>query len=231
MRLGVIAVLLVVAGCPCVDFEPVPLRGGDAGTVEAGPMDAGALDAGSPDAGALDAGPPVELRRCGAPADCGLAPSPVRVCSAFGTPGGAWSCLAGLCVLECAALGGATCGLEAEHLECLRCPPTAPCLPSSCGGGHDLTLHVEDLVCQGPAPLAVGDVVREFASNDGGCGVQFTVERAGGAEALGLLYLQSGRMLTMRSALLGGGCLVYEAPTGALRLVLDCPRCQVVLGP
>lgn len=231
MRLGVIAGLLVVAGCQCVEFEPVPERGGDAGAVDAGPVDAGPGDAGGGDAGTFDAGPPVELLRCSAPADCGAAPTPVRVCSAFGSPGGAWSCIAGLCVLECAAVGGDTCGLEEENLECLRCPPAAPCIPSSCGGGHDFTFHVEDVVCQGPAPLAVGDVVREYASNDGGCGIQFTLDRGGGAEPLGLMYLQSGRMLTMRSALLGGGCLVYEAPTGAIRLVVDCPRCQVVLGP
>jgi hypothetical protein len=215
------ALVVLLAGCQCTpEFVPVPERGADAGPgQDAGP---------GVDGGLADAGP---LLRCTAPADCGPAPTPVRVCSSFGSPAGAWSCIAGLCVLECAAVGGDTCGLEEENLECLRCPPTAPCIPSSCGGGHDLTFHVEELVCQGAGPLVVGDTVRENASNDGGCGIQFTLVRDGGEVPLGLMYLQSGRMLTMRSEPLGGGCLVYEALTGAIRLVVDCPRCQVVLGP
>lgn len=231
MLRSALALVVVLSGCQCApEFVPVPERGVDAG-LDAGPgADAGAGDGdgGRADAGAFDAGP---LLRCVAPADCGPVPTPVRLCSAFGSPAGAWSCLAGLCVLECAAVGGDTCGLEEENLECLRCPPTAPCIPSSCGGGHDFTFHVEDLVCQGEAPLVVGDTVREYASNDGGCGIQFTLVRDGGEAPLGLMYLQSGRMLTMRSALLGGGCLVYDAPTGAPRLIVDCPRCQVALGP
>lgn len=47
----------------------------------------------------------------------------------------------------------------------------------------------------------------------------------------GCQYLQSARGLTVESPLLGGTCLAYELPTGATRLLVDCPRCQVVLGP
>ncbi len=53
----------------------------------------------------------------------------------------------------------------------------------------------------------------------------------GGEVFFGHLFLQSARGLSARIDALGGTCLVSELPTGAPRLLLDCPRCQVALGP
>lgn len=44
-------------------------------------------------------------------------------------------------------------------------------------------------------------------------------------------HAHQGRGLSARIESLGGTCLVSDLPTGASRLMLDCPLCQVGLGP
>lgn len=115
--------------------------------------------------------------------------------------------------------------------ECLRCPPTASCIPASCGGGYEFTFNVVELACNGPSPLSVGSRVRESLRSDGGCGARLFLENDAGEEFFGNIYLQSARGLSARIDSLGGTCLVIDMPTGAPRIMLDCPLCQVALGP
>ena len=64
-----------------------------------------------------------------------------------------------------------------------------------------------------------------------GCGLPLSLTSTTGEVLLGELYLQSARGLSARIDLLGGTCLATDLPTGAPRLLLDCPVCQVGLGP
>ena len=93
--------------------------------------------------------------------------------------------------------------------------------------------NIESVVCDGDSPVPTGPVTQRPDFDDAGasCSSTFAVVTDGGQVVLGTLYLQSARAISMRSALLGGTCLVHEVPTNAPRLMLDCPRCQVTLGP
>lgn len=213
-RIVAVALFLLFTGCQClVPVDDTP----DAGA--AASRDAGA-DAGR-DAGLLQS--------CAAPRDCRGTPPLVGWCATLGTGDGGYSCVDGQCVGQCAPQAGQTC--EVDHaVECLMCPRGSSCIPPECGGfGYTFTFHVEQLACAGDAPLHLGDVVRETL--DGGCGASVVLSSDGGEVLLGRIYLQSARGLSANLPLLGGECLVSELPTGAQRLLLDCPRCQVALGP
>ena len=204
-------VLFAVSGCQClvpVDEHP----------------DAGLIDGGA-DAG-RDAGP-----TCTRPADCTGSLEVIDWCSSIlGSRDGGFSCVDGRCVVQCAQSAGQTCAQD-RGVECLRCPPTSSCIPPSCGGGLELTYTINQLICHGPTRFVIGDRIREGRSTDGGCGIPLFYEAAMGEAPLGELYLQSARGLSARIELFGGTCLVSELPTGASRLILDCPLCQVGLGP
>lgn len=208
--------LVAVSGCQClqpVDEEPVAPDGGRA--------DAGVIDAGLRDAGGS----------CTRAADCS---GPARVVSWCGNfvPGGdaGFSCVDQRCVAQCGAYAGQTC-VQDRGVECLRCPPPASCIPPSCGGGFNFTYSVVEAACTGASPFGPGDRIREATGNDGGCGVNLYLQTGGGEVHFGHLFLQSARGLSARIDALGGTCLVSDVPTGAPRLILDCPRCQVALGP
>ena len=95
------------------------------------------------------------------------------------------------------------------------------------GGGLDVRWQLEQVQCAGQTRFHPGDVVHELP--DGGCGIPLLLERDGGSELLGHLYLQSARGLSARIDSLGGTCLVTELPTGLERLLFECPRCQFVI--
>ena len=198
---------LLLSGCQCL----VP--------VDDTPDAAHATDAG------YDAG---LLQSCSTAQDCRGTPPLVGWCATFSTGDGGYSCIDHHCVGQCGPQAGQTCDVD-HAVECLVCPRGASCIPPSCGGGLTFTYRVEQLACLGDAPLQLGDAVRE--AMDGGCGVPFYLATDGGEVLLGNLYLQSARGLSANLPLLGGECLVSELPTGAPRLLLDCPRCQVALGP
>ena len=215
MARTLLALLTALSGCQC--FVPVEEH-----------PDAGLTDAGPSDAGTRDPGP-----ECTRPADCAGSPAAVGWCTTFlsGSADGGFSCVEGKCVVQCAAVAGQTCTQD-RGVECLRCPPTASCIPPSCGGGFEFTYTVTQLACRGAsAPLRLGDRVREGKSLDGGCGLPLYLTSTTGEVLLGELYLQSARGLSARIDLLGGTCLATDVPTGAPRLLLDCPVCQVGLGP
>ncbi len=159
---------------------------------------------------------------CTAASDCGGVPAVTSRCTGAG-----FSCVDLRCIAECSDVAGQTCVTEPGH--CLVCPRGAACIPPSCSG-IDADFRVEELDCDGTPPLAPGAAVHEAQPrrDAGECGGRLTLADGG---LLGRLYLQSARGLTVESPLLGGTCLAYELPTGAARLLLDCPRCQVVLGP
>jgi len=215
----------MLAGCQC--FVPVD-EGRDAGrdaSDDAG-VDAG-VDAGT-DAGA-DAG-----FDCDVASDCTGTPRVTRWCEVFGGPDAGFSCVAHRCVAECGDVAGETCDIGDG--ACLICPRGASCIPVDCfPGGGGFSFGVEDIACRDTPPLEVGARVVEFPTNpDGGVSCSRTLfleDVDGGRTVLGTLYLQTARGLTVEAPLLGGTCLAYELPTGAYRLLLDCPRCQVALGP
>lgn len=225
MRAVVVAVLLSVVGCQCfVPVDEAPFSAfEDAGVRDAG-VDAGVRDAGH------DAG--MQPVQCTTVADCAGTPRVTSWCARFSPAFDAgFSCIEGQCVAQCGDQAGQVCTQDVG-VECLRCPPTTTCLPPSCAAAFDITFRVEDIACNGAPPLVVGDKLRE-GKRDGGCGSPWSyVQADGGEEYLGDVYYQSTRGFTSaRIELLGGVCLISEMPTGAIRLLLDCPRCQVALGP
>ena len=209
--------LVAVSGCQCL--EPVdekPVR-----------PDGGAADAGQPDAGPRDAG-----GTCARASDCSGTARVVSWCSIF-IPGGGdagFSCVDQRCIAQCGASSGQTC-VQDRGTECLRCPPTTSCIPADCGGGFNFTYSVVEAACTGASPFGPNDRIREAPGDDGGCGVNLYLQTGGGEVHFGKLFLQSARGLSARIDALGGTCLVTDVPTGAPRLLLDCPRCQVALGP
>lgn len=212
LMVRVLLVLSLVSGCQClVPVDEHPDAGGSDGGSDAGP-----------DAGAT----------CTRPADCIGSAEVIGWCSSFlgGSADGGFSCVDGHCVVQCAAMAGQTCAQD-RGVECLRCPPTTSCIPPSCGGGLELTYTVAQLICRGRSELSLGDRVREGKSMDGGCGLPLFHQASIGEVYIGELYLQSARRLSARIESLGGTCLVSDLPTGASRLMLDCPLCQVGLGP
>ena len=82
-----------------------------------------------------------------------------------------------------------------------------------------------------PPPLSVGSRVREALASDGGCGARLFLETDAGEEFFGNIFLQRARGLSARIDALRGTCLVIDMPTGAPRIMLDCPLCQGALGP
>ena len=178
-----------------------------------------------PDAAIQDAGP-----ECTTAADCTGTPRVTEWCRNILQSDAGFSCVDQRCVAQCADTAGQTC-IQDRGVECLRCPPTTSCIPPSCGGGFEFVYTVTELACTGPAPLAVGDRIRETARSDGGCGVQLFLQTDAGEVLWGQMYLQSARGLSARIDSLGGTCLVNDLPTGAPRSLIDCPRCQVALGP
>jgi hypothetical protein len=217
MRQLAVAFALVFGGCVC--FQPVDEF------PDAGQPDAGRLDAGSPDAGSPDAG-----TACTTASDCRGTPVVTSWCQQWlGGEDAGFSCVDRRCVAACSATAGQTC-VQDPGVECLRCPPAQSCVPPSCGAGLDFDLLVADIACVGAAPFAEGTRVR-MERLDGGCGSAMFLETDAGPVSLGVLFAQSARGLSARSELLGGTCLAAEMPTGAYRVLLDCPRCQVALGP
>jgi hypothetical protein len=217
MRAVVLAALLAAGGCQCLE-----------------PVDEASFSA-FEDGGGRDAGTDAGLARpvrCEVASDCMGTPRVTGWCARY-VPGldAGFSCVDGQCVAGCGDQAGQRCAQDVG-VECLRCPPTASCLPPSCTAAFNLTFRVEDIACDGPPPLAVGDQL-SAGRRDAGCGAPWSFVRAdGGEEYLGDVYSQSTRGFTSaRIELLGGLCLISEMPTGALRLLLDCPRCQVALGP
>jgi hypothetical protein len=160
--------------------------------------------------------------------DCHGAFTPVTFCNTvYGDAG--YSCLDGQCIVECADQAGTTCAVE-HATECLQCPPTASCIPPSCPASTRVTtFHVEDAQCRGTSPLAPREEIIEGPSE--ACGMTLSRVVDGGTQRIGALFLQDARAITANVPLLGGRCNVLELPTGAERLLLDCPLCQVVLGP
>ncbi len=212
--------LTLVAGCQCL--EPVDEFPGEFPD-DAGPVliEDGGLTQGDGGASA-DAGVP----ECLSPTDCEGAFTPMRWCGLFGDGGVEWSCVNRRCVAQCAGEGGQTCEQSAPE-QCLRCPPTATCIPADCGGGRNQRWRVEELSCRdGGVTLAEGDVLFERPGN--GCGIPFSRQRDGGA-VFATLYLQSARSMSADTPALGGLCLVNDLPTGAQRMAFDCPACQMVL--
>ena len=208
-RLPLLLALLIVGGCQCL--EPVD-EGHDA-AVEV------------PDAG-RDAG--VDAGECVRATDCRGTPQVTTWCSTILSSGDAgFSCVDRQCIAQCGDSAGQSCAQD-RGVECLRCPLAGSCIPPDCGGGYEFLFTVIELSCRVPVDLQVGDRIRE-SMNDAGCGLPLWREADAGL--LGRIYLQSGRGLSARIDALGGTCLVSEMPTGAPRLLLDCPRCQVALGP
>lgn len=201
-------VVLSLSGCQC--FQPVDE---DAGVMLA---DAAVVQ---------DAGP-----ECSTAADCTGTPRVTAWCQTILQADAGFSCVDQRCVSQCSDSAGQTCFQDLD-VECLRCPPTTSCIPPSCGSGAGFSYTVTEVACTGVAPLSVGARVHQRASSDGGCGVQLLLQTDAGEEPWGLLYLQSARGLSARIPSLGGTCLVSDLPTGAPRMLIDCPRCQVGLGP
>lgn len=222
----VVSFAAVLAGCQCfVPVDELPFSAFDGGSAR----DAGTADAGRTDAG-MDAGTPRPVM-CATPADCTGTPRVTSWCARFSPAFDAgFSCLDGQCVAACGDQAGQTCTQD-PGVECLRCPPTQFCNPPSCAAAFNITLRVEDIACNGVPPLAVGDRLRE-GRRDGGCGSPWSyLQPDGGEEYLGEFFYQGRGSTSARIELLGGLCLISEMPTGAIRLLVDCPRCQVALGP
>lgn len=223
--LVVLFVFAVVGGCQCFEpVEEVPFGRADAGLADAGAAAGGRLDAG------LDAGAPRPVM-CATPADCTGTPRVTSWCARYAPgPDAGFSCIDGQCVAECGRQAGQTCTQD-RGAECLRCPPTQGCVPPSCAAAFNITLRVEEIACNGAPPFNVGDRLRE-GRRDGGCGSPWSyVQPDGGEELIGELYYHERGSTSARLEVLGGLCLVTEMPTGAIRLLVDCPRCQVALGP
>lgn len=207
MRMWRALVLITFTSCQCL--QPVDE---DAG-VE--PFDAGFIS-----------------RTCTRPSDCSGSPYVMSWCGDFLNAADAgYSCVDGKCVAQCDSFAGQTC-VQDRGVECLRCPSTTSCIPPTCGGGFDFTFSVSEYACYAAPPFDLASRIREAPSTDGGCGVPLYLQQPDGGESLfGYLFLQSARGLSARIDSLGGTCLVTELPTGAPRLLLDCPLCQVALGP
>jgi len=159
---------------------------------------------------------------CDRASDCRGTPAVTSRCTGAG-----FSCVDARCIAECSDVAGQTCVTEGGH--CLVCPKGASCIPPSCSG-IAADFRVEEIDCDSVPPFGAGAMVRQSPPrrDAGECGGRLTFADGG---LLGTLYLQSARGLSFESPLLGGTCLAYELPTGATRLLVDCPRCQVVLGP
>jgi hypothetical protein len=215
MRFGLLLLSLVFGGCVC--FQPVE-EFTDAGS--------------SPDAGtgARDSGVPDARPECVTAADCRGTPTVTRWCVRWlaGEDAG-FSCMDQKCVSSCGPFAGQTCAQDVG-VECLRCPPAQACIPPSCAAGFNYRFTVDDIACVGAPPFETGARVR-FEHTDGGCGSILWLQTDAGEVDIGRLYGQSARGLSARSDVLGGTCLAAEMPTGAYRVLLDCPRCQVALGP
>lgn len=201
--------MLTLAGCQC--FVPVE--------DDAGPYLV--RDAGS------DAGLPPE---CESAADCHGAFTSVRFCWPESVDAG-FSCLDHHCIVQCGDQSGATCTVD-PVVECLQCPPTAACIAPSCPSTSGAwNYHVEDLECRRPVTLSAWDTITQGPLEAGVCGVPLWLATDAGSVRLGVLTDHGRGVMTANVPLLGGWCRVSDLPTGAPRLQLDCPWCQVVLGP
>lgn len=201
---------LTLGGCQC--FVPV----GDGLQADAG-------DAGRPDAG-KDAGPGVlTLPECIAAADCRpFATQTSRWCSSFGDDGGVgYSCFGGKCAVQCK--GGLACSAKTNCLECT--PVGGGCKTSSCFISNSGAL--EEVICHrgfdaGYAPQASVTFVQD-ASN--GCSGDLLIA----GRKVGTLYGIDSNQYWAEIPELGGTCLGTQLPTGALRIALDCPKCNLTV--
>ncbi len=209
MRALAVVLTLSISGCQCLE----PVDEDDAGTV---------IDSGVQDAGAQP--------ECTQPSDCTGTPQLTRWCGVFGGDGGGvFSCVDNRCVAQCAEQGAQTCAQE-RGVECLKCPPTSACVAPECGGGFNAVFHVDAIACSRDAGVRDGDLIRQLP-RDGGCSVPLSLERPTGDVFFGDLYFQGPRGLSARIEAMGGTCIVTDMPTGAPRMLFDCPSCQFLLGP
>lgn len=158
---------------------------------------------------------------CSSPSDCTGVAKVTRWCS-----DGGWSCVQGQCVAQCADQAGQTC--VQDDTECLRCPPTAECIAPDCLRSARFSFHVGDITCSEDAGLAVGDAIRELGGGVN-CGIPLVIERPNGDEAFGALFETAGIQRSARVESMGGVCVVQQLPTGAIRYLFDCPKCQFSL--
>ena len=214
MRLGLLPFVLVTGGCVC--FQPVD-ESADAGF--------------SPDAGTMDAAADVPGGTdCMAPVDCRGTPRVTSWCTRWLGGGDAgFSCVDQKCIAQCGASAGQTC-VRDDAAGCFRCPPMQPCSQTNCLGLDNFRFTIEELACVGPPPLRVNDFII-ITLIDGGCGSSLTLASDAGNRPLGTLVREFGLGLRVTSQMLGGTCVAQEVPSGAYRLLLDCPSCQIALGP
>jgi hypothetical protein len=113
---------------------------------------------------------------------------------------------------------------------CLVCTVPASCPVTSCPISTIGTSTVEDATC----PFFPGTSVpfkgaQVTVTTDSTCQIS-------GYLAAGVAPLGNWRMLSTYDYLgdfpgLGGLCTGAQLPTGALRIVFNCPDCQFVIGP
>lgn len=164
---------------------------------------------------------------CTSPADCDGTAKVTRWCDVFGADGGAWSCVQGQCVAQCSTQAGQTC-VQDDATDCLKCPATAACTAPECTRSARFTWRVSDITCSEDAGIQSGLVIRELV-NAPNCGIPLVIERPNGDDAFGTLYEHGGLVRSARIESLGGVCLVQDLPTGLMRLLVDCPKCQFSL--
>lgn len=221
---ALLALALSLSGCQC-DYR-YPGDGGSGGTDGGGADasgqqdgasgDAGSPDASSPDGGSGDGG----SASCTTAGNCSGPRDSVGFCS---KPG--WSCVVGACLYECE--GRRTCELTASG--CFVCDNGAPacnatmCGPASASARVEMTTHGCDSY---PGMTSPFDGQELLTKPLGGCAT--ALQLVNGPD-MGSFQELTDHELLADFAALGGRCTGSYLPTGALRMVFNCPACQFVI--
>jgi hypothetical protein len=225
MRASIVVLCaLSLAGCQC-DYR-YPDGGGPGGTDAGGADasghsdgstgDAGSADAGGPDGGGPDGG----TATCATAGDCSGPRDSVGFCS---KPG--WSCVASACLYECE--GRRTCNFTASG--CFVCDNGAPaCNASLCGPtGASARVEMNTHGCDSyPGTTGLFNGQELQVKLLGGCANQVALVNG---PVMGTFQELTDNELLADFAALGGRCTGGYLPTGALRVVFNCPACQFVV--
>lgn len=237
-------VVLGLAGCQC--FVPVEeggpkdagpgggtgstAGGGSAGGGSAGGGGAFIGDGGCSSAGGgSSAGDPI--LGCVTPNDCrGMLPPLIPGCGFTGGPAG-FGCIDGQCVPQC--VGGRICvSMASSCLGCMAPPNTGGCPTAACPvKGSIIEVTVEQIRCHsGTAPFVPGEKLQLVGTGDAANGCPRILRKTTGTcrDYGRVLELTSGDLVAYWPEL-GGTCIGTSLPTGAIRSLFECSRCQVQL--
>jgi hypothetical protein len=177
-------------------------------------------DASGPDAGT----------GCAIAADCPPNPNPMSV--SFCTSS-AFSCIQGNCVWDCA--GANSCSVVGS--QCFGCADAhgigrmVSCESQTCFPTTETTrAMIEQSTCGQVAGWPTGFDGSAITVMRTSSTCSFEARHEGGVAVLGnWIQLVDGSMFGDFPPL-GGTCRGEQAPTGAIRFIFSCPKCQVVLG-